>query len=48
MNHPYETQKVEAAGPVRDAWLAGNLRDRLMDGSLLILLAALLVLAAAY
>ena len=25
-----------------------NLRDRLMDGSLLILLAALLVLAAAY
>ena len=28
--------------------ILGNLRDRLMDGSLLILLAALLILAAAY
>ena len=30
------------------ALMMSNLRDRLMDGSLLILLAALLVLAAAY
>ena len=28
--------------------ILGNLRDRLMDGSWLILLAALLILAAAY
>ena len=28
--------------------LLGNLRERLMDGSLLILLAALLILAAAF